>query len=74
MESFIFGWLIVVFYFLPSMVAAGREHHNFKSIFVVNIFFGWTLLGWVICLAMSVSRVSREHLHELGQRNTIILH
>lgn len=52
--------VMLVLYFLPSFVAAARNHHNGWSIFVVNLFFGWTLLGWVICLAWSVSCVRRQ--------------
>lgn len=46
-------------YFFPAIVAAVRSHHNTASIVVVNFFFGWTLIGWVVALAMSVSRVDR---------------
>jgi hypothetical protein len=42
-------------YFLPSMIAKQRNHHQFKMILVLNIFLGWTFIGWVVCLAMSLS-------------------
>lgn len=38
-------------YFLPSLRARNRKLKNTESIFFVNLFFGWTLLGWVVCLA-----------------------
>ncbi len=48
--------LIIAFiYFLPSLIAWSRDHKNTASIAVVNIFLGWTLVGWVVALAMSVS-------------------
>lgn len=40
-----------LFYFVPAFVAFNRGHRQSVPIFIVNIFFGWTLLGWVICLA-----------------------
>ena len=40
-------------YFLPAIVAFQRAHKNSASILVVNIFLGWTLLGWVVALAWS---------------------
>lgn len=46
-------------YFFPAIVAAVRGHHNTASIAVVNFFFGWTFIGWVVALAMAVSRVER---------------
>jgi len=36
-------------YFLPSIL--GKKHKNFSSIFVINLFLGWTLIGWVVALA-----------------------
>jgi len=50
------AFLAFVFvYLLPSLVAYFRRHRNANSICVVNLFFGWTLVGWVLCLAWSVS-------------------
>lgn len=45
-------------YFLPSIVAATRDHHNSLSIFLLNLFLGWTLIGWVAALVWSVSNPS----------------
>jgi hypothetical protein len=45
------------FYFLPSLIAMFRNHHQSAAITVVNLFFGWTFLGWVVALAWSVSAV-----------------
>lgn len=54
--------MLVVFsiYLLPSLVAAGRKHPNSNSIGIVNIFLGWTLLGWVVALAWSASAFNRD--------------
>lgn len=43
------------FYFLPTLIASRRSHHQLGAIIVVNLFFGWTFIGWVICLAWAVS-------------------
>lgn len=37
-------------YFLPWIVARGRAHPNSLAIFMLNLFLGWTFLGWVIAL------------------------
>ena len=37
-------------YFLPWVIARGRKHHNSDAILVLNLFLGWTVLGWVIAL------------------------
>jgi len=39
---------LTVLYFIPS--AVGMNKRNAKAIFVLNLFLGWTLIGWVIAL------------------------
>jgi hypothetical protein len=39
-----------VFYFLPSIIAFARSKRDVLSIFLLNIFLGWTLIGWIIAL------------------------
>lgn len=48
-----------VFYFLPTMIASSRGHHNTGAVAVINVFLGWTFIGWVIALAMSAGEVRR---------------
>ena len=47
----------VAIYFLPSINASSRKHPNSTSIFLLNLFLGWTLLGWVAALVWSASSV-----------------
>ena len=44
-------------YFLPGLVADHRHHHQRGSIWVINLLLGWTLLGWVVALALACSMV-----------------
>ena len=46
--------LIVVLYFLPSLIAYLRRHKNIQAIFALNFLLGWTVLGWVGSLVWSV--------------------
>lgn len=46
--------LLVGVYFFPSIVASYRKHINFTAIFVLNLFLGFTLLGWVFALIWAV--------------------
>jgi hypothetical protein len=41
-------------YFLPYVIAEFRGHHLRHPILVINLFLGWTGLGWILALAMSV--------------------
>jgi hypothetical protein len=47
-------------YFLPSIIAFSRKARNPVSILVVNFFLGWTIIGWIIALAMSVRTNDRS--------------
>jgi len=40
--------ILIAIYFLPTIV--GYNHKNFASICILNIFLGWTFIGWVIAL------------------------
>jgi hypothetical protein len=40
-------------YFTPWIVAAIRHLPNQGPVIVVNIFLGWTFVGWVVALAMA---------------------
>ena len=48
--------LVLVIYFLPSFIALLRQHRNKLAIFLLNLFLGWTILGWVSSLVWSVAR------------------
>jgi hypothetical protein len=43
-----------VIHFLPVFVAGSRHAKNFWWIFLINFFFGWTLIGWVIALVWAL--------------------
>ena len=59
-----FLFLLLIFgvgmamYFLPAIIAFRREHHNRTAILVLNIFLGWTFLGWVAALIWSLTAVT----------------
>jgi uncharacterized membrane protein len=44
-------------YCFPTIVAGLRSHPSGGSVLVINLFFGWTLIGWVISLALACSAV-----------------
>jgi T4 superinfection immunity protein len=49
------GLLIgILFYCLPSIIAYGRHHRNRSTIGILNVCFGWTGVGWVICLVWAL--------------------
>ena len=48
------GIVGVLFYLLPTVIAVSRSKPNTGAIFAVNLFLGWSLIGWVIALAWSL--------------------
>ena len=44
---------LIPLYFLPTLVAFVRDHKNSAGIVLLNVFLGWTLLGWVAALVWS---------------------
>ncbi len=60
--------VVVGGYFLPAIVAASRNVPNSGSVLVINLFLGWTLIGWVVALAMAARSVPQPQIQELEQR------
>lgn len=54
---FIFGPAL---YLLPTYEAWARKHKSFSSIALLNIFLGWTLLGWVGALVWACKSQVQE--------------
>jgi Superinfection immunity protein len=64
---------MAAFYVLPSIIAFFRSHENFVPILIVNLFAGWTMLGWVASLAWSFSssvKESRQYVRQVVVHET----
>lgn len=46
--------LIFCFYFLPAIISAKRNTKHCNAITLVNLLFGWTILGWIAALIWAV--------------------
>jgi len=55
MEGIIIIILAILVYFLPSLIASRRKHKNINPIQVLNIFLGWTFLGWIAALIWALT-------------------
>jgi Superinfection immunity protein/Short C-terminal domain len=55
----ILGWttlvILIVPYFLPTIIAFARKKDSAGGVFALNFFLGWTLIGWVACLIWALS-------------------
>lgn len=60
MKSSIVTAVLLVVYFVPSIVAASRSLKRARSIAFINLVLGWTLVGWVLALCWAVARTERD--------------
>lgn len=49
-------------YFLPTIEARINGHVSIMSIFMVNLFLGWTLVGWVVAISWAHKKPSVTRL------------
>ena len=42
------------FYFIPTIV--GHKKQNAGAIFALNLFLGWTVLGWIVALVWAMTK------------------
>jgi Superinfection immunity protein len=47
---FPFFSLSFVMYFLPSIIALARSKRDLLAIFLLNLFLGWSVIGWIVAL------------------------
>ncbi len=65
MHSGFAGWMIAVgvavilLYFVPSILARINRKREFGKIFLVNLFFGWTVVGWLVAIFWASTRDAR---------------
>jgi hypothetical protein len=52
MEAFLGFLMVLVWYLVPTIVAAARRH-QVGMVAVLNVFLGWTIIGWFIALAIA---------------------
>jgi hypothetical protein len=47
---FPFLGLPFLLYFLPSIVALARSKRDLLAIVLLNLFLGWSVIGWIVAL------------------------
>ncbi len=45
---------VFVIYFVPWGIARARAHHQSGKIFLLNLLFGWSGIGWIALLVYSL--------------------
>jgi hypothetical protein len=52
--------IVAALYFVPWIIALLRQHQSAGAIFVLNLFLGWTFLGWIVALVWSMTAVDKR--------------
>jgi hypothetical protein len=42
-------------YFIPSIIASSRDAESANTIFILNLFLGWSGIVWLICLIWAIT-------------------
>lgn len=67
----VIAWVLVVltgFYMLPWAIAVTRGKSNHATIGLLNFLFGWSIIGWVIALALACG----SHQPPVGQTTIVV--
>lgn len=51
------GVLLLVLFFIPTIIAFRRDHRNRWVSFLINLAFGATVLGWVGALIWAMNKI-----------------
>ena len=46
--------ILSLLYFLPFAIAFNKKRANSGAIFAINLFLGWSLIGWVVALVWAM--------------------
>ncbi len=57
------GLILLGMYFLPFLIAMARHSVSTGGIFVVNLLFGWTGVGWILALIWALTGSSWDHCY-----------
>lgn len=52
----------IVFYFIPSIIAKRKNKSNRVAIYFINLFLGWSVIGWFAALFLAVRKDQRDHV------------
>jgi hypothetical protein len=52
--------MAVFIYLLPTYIAIRREHKRTVAIYILNLFFGWTGLVWILTLVMACGKKTED--------------
>lgn len=55
MEGVLLFIVLLGMYFLPAIIGFAKDKKNAGAILVLNLFLGWTGLGWIVALVWATA-------------------
>ncbi len=52
----------VYVYFLPTLIAHSKRSEQVGVVLIINLFFGWTLIGWVVALCFAFWKGEKQRV------------
>jgi regulatory protein YycI of two-component signal transduction system YycFG len=61
----------LISYFLPTIIAILRGKSNTFAILLLNLFLGWTFIGWIVALVWSVTSDNKPQTIVVNNNSSI---
>lgn len=68
--AFVIVLVVLLFYFIPTMIAGIAKKKNSTALFILNLFLGWTFIGWVVALVWALRKDTNEDNASSGNKET----
>jgi len=57
-----FFLVFIIPYWVPTIIAFRRKHESRSAIAVVNFFFGWTFIGWILAFIWAMGKTTSQNV------------
>ena len=60
MSGFVALMIWTMLYFWPTAVALNKKRANTGAVFMLNLFLGFTIIGWIVALCWAMTNTVSE--------------
>lgn len=64
--------MAAIIYILPTLIILIRKADNKRNIILINIFLGWTLVGWLYALVKAFTKeTEKQRIEDMSKAELI---
>jgi type VI protein secretion system component VasK len=63
--------IVFLLYFLPALIAFIRDSKSATQVTLLNLFLGWTFLGWVISLVWAFGETEKPQPKKVSSQKRV---